>query len=62
MSDELVVGATTHVIAARNLNAEDIARRLEQVPEHAAVKCYEVIVHLLSSRVPVIAPSAFFLR
>lgn len=62
MSDKLVVGATTHVIAAKNLNAEDIARRLEQVPEHAAVECYEVSAHLLSSRVSVTAPSAFFLR
>ncbi len=42
VSDELVIGTTTHVIAARDLNAEEIARKLEKVPNHAAVKCYEV--------------------
>ncbi|BDA51434.1 probable DNA polymerase lambda at C-terminar half [Coccomyxa sp. Obi] len=43
VSDRLVLGDTTHVIAARDLSAEEIARRLEQVPEHAALKCYEVV-------------------
>lgn len=42
MSDKLVVGISTHVIAARNLNAEEIARKLGEVPQHAAGTCYEV--------------------
>ncbi len=54
MTEELLIRTTTHVVASRDFDADEAARKLQVVEMHATTECYEVRVDLQCSRAAVL--------